>query len=286
MALLQAVTSLNKRLSRTRRLLSDIDDLAGALEQRKPLDNIVGPGGAGDGRGGAQFLASSVGPGVGGFPEAGAGPGMPDLTGRSVTLGGGGDAGAAEGGSTGGVLNDETNRDKIGAIISELGIAPPEREAWDPQGTGPGEFPGFIINTVLAFGKNAPRRFLSWCAGWLAYGGTDRLSAHGQGGIGNRAGKRSRFREFVMEGGQASGLFNADARNLVNIRLDPGRSQGQLSGSGATSGGISPSQAKSITNSTSATAASTAQVVTAVKELTSVVKSAQSGVGTRAGGFV
>lgn len=308
MALLQAVSALNKRLGTTRRLLSDIDNLAGSLEQRTPLSGAA--------------IGSSVGPGLGGIPEGGTGPGMPDLTGRSIRIGGAGGESADGGGATGGIINPETNRDKIGAIIDAAGIVPPEEDDWDPTGLGPGLSQNFILTTVLAAGAKAGRSFLVWCAGWLAYSSVAELSSMSTGGVGNRAGTDSPFRQWFWErvanqagpmrlppvgrgasratggttgtgsgggGDTGSGLPPLGGGN--GSPLGPGgyapgqTAPGGGSWMGSSAEGMSPAQARDIEKSTRKTADATTELVGAVRDLTAVVKRGQDSVGGRAGGF-
>lgn len=295
MSILGGYVRLNRVLGGTIRRLQAIDEAAQALEDRKPLGSaeveiaIVGPDGKpiGGGVPGAQFAAGSVGPGLSGFPSGQPGTGMPDLTGTSARLGGKTKTGESAGGSQG-IKDTASRRDTLAAIIEEAGVVPPERAQWPPQGY-PGKPPGFMVETVLALGTSAPVDFLIWVAGLLAYTSVDSASSTAsRHGGGFRPGKKSRFREFVLEGGQASGLHFVDPTNRTGIldsRLDPTRSQGQLT-TGPTSQGISSAQAKSIDKNTQTTATATTQLVTAVKELTATVRAGQSGLSTRAGGYV
>lgn len=246
------------------------------------LERIQPFAGGGGGTVQTQNRASSVGPGVAGVPVAGEGPGMPDLTGRSLSLGGNAGETGAEGGATGGVISPETNRDKIGAIVAESGVAPPAKEDWDGNGLGPGIFAGLIFATVLEFGVKAPTAYLVWCAGWLVYSAaatTARLGSRNSGNGGFRAGTGG-----WTDTGSANKIPYFDRGHGAPFDFTPGRlPQGRSDGS--TAGGITASQAKSIASATGKTATATENLVTAVRDLTTTVKAGQNSVGARAGGF-
>lgn len=204
----------NAGLSRMARRISDATDEAENLEQAIPsAPLILGPDGKPFGGGGGpqpqyptgSFFGSSVAP-SGPTTLGGATPsGMPDMKGRSMKLGGGKSAGSEGGGEGGtkGIKSVETNRDKIGAIIDAAGVSAPAKEDWNENGTGPGEFAGFIISTVLQLGTSAPQRFLVWCAGWLAYSAaatekkmSSTASRHGGG---YKPGQLSEFRKWLYD---------------------------------------------------------------------------------------
>lgn len=188
----------NAGVSRMKRRISDAADEAENLEQAMPSAPVIlGPDGMPAGGGGGpraqypagSFFASSVAP-AGPTTLGGSTPGgMPNLAGRSMTLGGGKSSGGAESTSGGakGIKSPETNRDKIGAIVEAAGVSPPPADSWNENGTGPGEFPGFIIQTVLSLGTSAPLRFLVWCAGWLAYSAVATQAMRGSKGVPNRS---------------------------------------------------------------------------------------------------
>lgn len=248
------------------RNLRRADKAAAALEKRGGTAVGGSPGGVGP-----QFQASTVAPPGGGVAPAGGAKG--------ARLGGGGGSGAE------GVKTPEGNRGNLAAIVEAAGVAAPPRNEWAPNGL-PDAPPGFIVATVLSLGTSAPVHFLIWCAGLLAYTNVDEASATAsRHGGGFRAGKKSRFREFVLEGGQASGLHFVDPTNRTGIldsRLDPTRSQGQIT-TGPTSQGISASQASSIASSTQQSANLLGQLVSQVAQLNANLSSAAGGVAVRAG---